>query len=86
MIIVTHDYSIIHHPEMTDNFIIRNDKVKGVCDITEHKVAISFISSYDKFGYEITLEKGSTILLAKDILDMIKSDSDATIVGSVKIK
>ena len=86
MIIVTHDYSIIRKPEMTDTFIIRKDKVKNIYDIREHVVGISFISSYDKFDYEISLENESRELLAKDVLNMIRSDFDATITGSVKIK
>jgi hypothetical protein len=86
MIIITHDYGIINRPEMTDSFIVRPDKVKRVWDITEGKVGIEFVTSYDAFKYEITLERDDKTYLAKDFLDMLTTDNESIIEGSVKVK
>jgi hypothetical protein len=84
--IVTHDYGAINHSEMTDNFIIRPEKVKRVWDITEGRIGISFVPSYDKYDYEIEFEEDKT-LLAKDVLDMITNDdTEAKIIGRIKIR
>ena len=87
MIIVTHDYSNIGNPEMSNNFLIRPDKVLRVWDITEKEIGITFISSYDKYSYRIQVEGTDSQLLAKDVLNAIKVDTfDLTIEGTVKIK
>ena len=87
MIIVSHDYSIISVPKMTDNFIIRPEKVIRVWDITEGKIGIRFISSHDAFKYEITLEDESKNLLARDVLKMIADPiAEAKIIGRVSFK
>ena len=87
MFTITHDYE--KYPGMTDNFIIRPDKVIQVWDINEGEVGIRFISSYDKYPYSIKFEGSSKTLLASDILMMMKTDSDAfdtKLNGIVKIK
>lgn len=89
MITITHDYEAINHPDMTDNFIIRPDKVIQVWDINEGEVGIRFISSYDKYPYSIKFEGSNKTLLASDILMMMKTDSDTfdtKLNGIVKIK
>lgn len=86
MIIVRHDYSIIDKPEMTDNFIIRSDKVKRVWDISEHKIGIQFVTSHDKLTYQIDLEGDNRELLAKQFLVWITQKITSTIEGSVSIK
>ncbi len=86
MIIITSDYRSVGNPEMGENFIIRPDKVNKVWDITDHKIGISFIPTYDKYEYEIELEATSKHLLAKDILNMVTNNLDTTIIGIVKIR
>ena len=84
MIIICHDYRSISHKEMTDNFLIRHKYVKKVWDINPGVVGIQFVSTYDKYEYRIELDGDSKNLLAKDILKMVKENSDATITGMVK--
>lgn len=86
MIIVTSDYRGIGKAEMSDNFIIRPDKVNKIWDVTENRIGISFISTYDKYEYEIELEATSKNLLAKDILNMVTNNLDTTIIGIIKIR
>jgi len=86
MIIVTHKYTSINEPQMSDNFIIRMDKVLKVWDITDGEIGIRFISNYDKYDYRIRLEEGSKKLLAKDLTNWIKLGGEFEIEGDTKIK
>jgi hypothetical protein len=86
MIIITHDYRLINRPEMTDSFIIRPDKIKRIWDITETKVGVEFVTSYDTLRYQITLEGDDKTYLAKDFLDMLTTDSESIIEGSVEVR
>ena len=86
MITVINKYDSINRSDMSDNFIIRSDKVLRVWDIDGNKIGVSFISSYDKYPYEITLEGKSKNLFASSLLITIKSDIDTEILGRVRIK
>jgi len=85
MIIIRHDYRAIHYPEMSENFIIRPEKVLKIWDIRKHEIGIRFISSYDKNEHRITVGGEDKNLLAKDFLELLLKD-DTTIVGTEKIK
>ncbi len=86
MIIVTHDYSGIEKPEMTDSFIIRGKHVIRVWDITEESIGIAFDSKYDNRHYRITLEGDSQKFLAKDLLNLILGNEEIELKGQVSIK
>lgn len=86
MITVMRNYKSINRLDMSDNFIIRSEKVLRVWNIHDNKIGISFISSYDKYPYQITLEGKSEGLLASSLLASIKSDIDTEILGQVRIK
>ena len=85
MIIITSNYSTINRPEISENFIIRSQKVLKVWDIRDHQIGIRFISSHDKNEHIITVEGEDKNMLAKDFLKLL-FDSDETIEGSQKIK